>query len=72
MNLRVFRGVCRPIEKGGMTLQGPTLYYAKDEVDALLASMRGTVPRCTFGGNYGRCELEDGHDGRHKISAQQR
>jgi hypothetical protein len=27
-------------------------------------------PRCSFGGSYGRCELENGHDGPHEIPRQ--
>lgn len=33
-----------------------------------LAMAANRAPRCWFGGNYGRCELEEGHDGRHKIT----
>ena len=29
---------------------------------------KAIVPRCEYGGSYGRCELEEGHDGLHKLT----
>lgn len=36
------------------------------EVERLKTAL-AEMKRCTFGGNYGRCTLEAGHDGRHQI-----
>lgn len=59
----------RKAPRNGMSAHEPSdrlFIEAADEIERLKAAL-AEMKRCIFGGNYGRCTLESGHDGRHQL-----